>query len=147
LILRSAEPLRGLLTAGPVMRDLISLVAEKKGRRDRITMICDADTYFFEKEWEPEDEDEPRKLGMRDRRAASARQEQIASATGIERVIIEGFTYIPALTTVRDLIEQLRQAPFVEGADLLSDDKLVGDLDEIARMGRPFVIDVRIRKP
>lgn len=137
----ASAPLRTLMGASPVMRDLISVIAEQKSPRDRITMICDADCYFFETEW---DEEKATKLGIREQRERAKRAEERVASKGIERVIVEGFTRDVGLSRVKDLIQVLRSKPFVTSADLLSDDELVGETAEWSQMGRLFVIDVGI---
>lgn len=137
----AGRPLRTLIGAGPVMRRLIGVVAEQKAGRDRITMISDADSYFFEADW---DEEKAEKLGMRERRRKAKRGEERVASKGIERVIVEGYTRDLGLARVKEMIHVLRSKPYVTRADLLSDDKLVGGTQEWSSLGRLFVIDVSI---
>jgi hypothetical protein len=104
-------------------------------------MICDADCYFFETEW---DEEKETKLGMREKRERAKRAEEQVACKGIERIIVEGYTRDVGLSRVKELIQVLRSKPFVRSADLLSDDKLVGETAEWSQLGRLFVIDVGI---
>ncbi len=140
-----AAPLRTIAAAGPAMRTLLDLVAAKKAPEDLVTMICDADSYFHEEEWNPDTS--AIRSGMRDRRAAAKKVGERDRQLGIQRVIIEGYTRQSSFATVKGLIEALREAQFVRSADLLSDDKLVEAETAATHRGRAFVIDVGLIQP
>lgn len=145
-ILAMARPVRNLLTAGPIQRDLITLVASAKAPGDSIVMVSDAESYFSRR-WVASPAAAPR--GMRDHRRQAAPPPAVNVATsGLQRIIVEGFTRTANLSTVKDLITKLSASDIVESADLLSDDKLI--LPPAAD-GMPiqqrFVIDVRIVTP
>jgi len=136
-----ATPIRGLLHAAPLLRDLITLVAETKDEDDQITIVCDADTYFRTNPLGPSDEETAR--GRR-RADAKLRRDDIATNPVCERVIIEGFTRQSNLSTVKGLIASIKEADYVESADLVGDDKLIDpDTRYAARNLKRFVIEVR----
>jgi Tfp pilus assembly PilM family ATPase len=140
LIMAMATPVRNLLSAGPTMRNLITLTAESKAPGDSIIMISDADSYFSRQWTAPS----PAARGMRDRRRAAPPPTAANIATsGLQRVIIEGFTRTSDLSTVKELITKLSASGLVESADLLSDDKLVSELTEEGMpVSQRFVIDI-----
>jgi Tfp pilus assembly PilM family ATPase len=140
-IRQMARPIRGLLHAAPLLRDLVTLVAETKDEDDQITMVCDADTYFKTNPLAPPEEG----VGSGRRRIDYRLSRENAATNPVcERVIIEGFTKQSNLSTVKGLIASLKEAGYVESADLVSDDKLVGqDTRLVSRDMRRFVIEVR----
>ncbi len=144
MMLEMAGPVKKLLGSGPMIRDLMSVVAEKRATTDQIIMISDADSYFFEKEWNEEEEDT---LGFRDRRRLAEREEEIAEQIGIGRIVIKGLTRETSLSTVKQLITELTALDFVASADLLADDEVIVLPDGAAEgriSERPFVIDVTL---
>lgn len=146
-ILQMAAPVERMAKGGPALRRLISLVGEKKSARDRITLICDADSYFFDEDLAPVD---TRTMGMRERKRREQMETSRMSNAGISNAVIRGYTRESSLTTVKQLITDLRAADFVANADLLSDDKLVGEQameTNVWRRGRPFVIEVSLAPP
>jgi Tfp pilus assembly PilM family ATPase len=143
-----ADPVSGLVRTGPLMRDLITVVCESVSSNDWITMVCDADSYFAR----DKPEAARRAAGMRDpRRARPLPVRQEVSTGRIERVMIEGYTSTPALTTIKDLIARISSQPYVKSADLLRDDELILDPDSPERKvypeARGFVIDVALASP
>jgi hypothetical protein len=48
----------------------------------------------------------------------------LAGALQINKVIVEGYTPEPDLSTVRSMLENLRAAPAISQADLLPDDRV-----------------------
>ncbi len=143
-----SEPVNRLVRAGPLIRDLIATLAASIGERDWISMVCDADSYFSYQP--PPDAAKLTPAGMRERRRQKAKTplkgEDIVRH---RRVILEGFTRNPDLTSVRTLIEAIRGQAFVESADLLSTDLEVASAHE-AESGRfdarRFVIDVMLKE-
>lgn len=145
MMLEMAAPVKTLLHSGPMIRDLLSLVAEKRATTDQILMISDADSYFYEEEWKEEEEEKT--LGFRDRRRMEERNEQMNQREGIQRVLIKGLTRETSLSTVKQLITELKELDFVASADLLADDELVsvpGSTSEGRVSERSFVIDVSL---
>jgi hypothetical protein len=135
-----------LVRAGPLMRDLVVTLADSIGDRDWISMVCDADSYFSYQP--PPDAAKMTPAGMRERRRQKAKTppkgEDIVRH---RRVIVEGFTRNPDLTSVRTLIEAIRAQKFIESADLLSDDLEVAFEAESGRFdARRFVIDVMLKE-
>lgn len=149
-----AVPLRDILRSGPAMRELLNLLAEHKAEDDWITMISDAESYFAPEPTEEQPPAQPRST-VPDRRRSGRReskpeQDKAEEPTGIQRVIIEGYTKNPDLSTVKQLIAKLADSERVASADLLSDDKLA--LPSPARKARDakasmFVIDCELAAP
>jgi len=144
-----AVPVREILRSAPDMRNLITLVAEAKAEDDWVTMICDAESYFST---EPSDaapaKPKPRtKNGRPTRRLHGTAKPKTEPLPGIQRVIIEGYTKTPDLSTVKQLIANLAATDVVASADLLSDDQLAAPVSSRpsrdATVSR-FVIDCRL---
>ena len=137
-----AQPVRNLLMAGTTVRDLITLIATCKASGDSIVMISDADSYFT-RQWAAA---QPAARGLRDRRRASAPPVTSNIATsGLQRVIIEGITRTPNLSTVKELITKLTSSGLVESADLLSADKLRSEpIPEGVGFQQRFVMDLKV---
>jgi hypothetical protein len=145
-----SEPVFKFLRAAPQMRDLITLAANSLAATDQIVMVCDAESFFgLDTEASRAAPAASTRRGLRVRRRPTApSRAEIPQAPTFERVIIEGYTRTPNLSSVRDLIARLREAPFVEAADLLGDDALLtGQRAEVvqpALNARNFVIEVTL---
>ncbi len=140
------EPVVKFLRAGPQMRYLITLAANSLAPEDQIVMVCDAESFFSVG---PAAQKPPPRRGLRDlRRRPAAKPTEPPDAPTFERVIIEGYTRTANLSTVRTLIGRLREAEFVESADLLGDDVLaIGQPAQIVQThpsARHFVIEVKL---
>ncbi len=157
-ILKMAAPVERLVRNGPFMRRLLALLATEKDKNDCITMVCDAAFYIPREEllssMEPKDKTDKSKPATRTRTrrwniptaASTDEAEDKAPKDAFQSVIVEGYTPMSNLSTVDRLIAVLNNAPFVEHADLLGDDKIVFDPDRDAgwretRMRR-FVIQL-----
>lgn len=141
-IVAMAEPIEKMLLAGPHMRDLITLVAESLAGEDRITMICDAESYFTGRPKEDRKQFERDTVRRPDERSLAAARKTF------ERIVIEGYTRKEDFSLVKDLIAKLSASDLVISADLLSDDKLVswGAVPVRPPPGaRAFVLDVELR--
>lgn len=138
-----SRPLSALLRAAPLMRDLITLVAECKDKNDQITMVCDEASYFGNAPLRPP-EDAAATYSRR-RRTGPDLEAETRKLAVCERVLVEGITLQRDLTTVKALIAALKTADFVKSADLLSDDQLVETPGRRITKGRLFVIDVRMK--
>jgi Tfp pilus assembly PilM family ATPase len=144
-ILGMAGPVRDLMAAAPVMRDLITLVTESLASDDWITMMCDAESYYP-------------KQGMaylypetaKKKRSRKPNAEEEEDAGLFSRIIIEGYTAKRSLSSVKTFISQLAAAEFVESVDLLGDDKIIVEADlkksQRAEKAHRFVIDVKIKQ-
>jgi Tfp pilus assembly PilM family ATPase len=139
-MLKMTQPVGIFVRGAPLMREIITLVANSKAPGDSITMICDADSYFTKAA-----PVRTSKTSMRDRRrAASTATQEDKPDTGIERILIEGTTQTPDFSTVKDLIIKLKALDFVVSADLLNDDETVSGSRSDAG-GQRFVVDVKTR--
>ncbi len=137
---KMAAPVGELLGTGPMMRDIITLVATCMDTRDWLTMICDGHTYFSVKR---ANKDVPDGEGpLLERHAVKE------GRVGFERVILEGYTPTRDLSTVKALIARLETTNFVASADLLYDDMLTSEAvaTNVARdvAARRFVIDLEV---
>lgn len=149
IIASMAAPVRDMLAAGPMMRKLIRVIEQSKDDSDFIVQICDARSYFTEgpinaKPLPKDNTPRPHRIGNR-------REEDLidlGGSNGIHRVVIEGYTYTVNLSSIEDLITELRATGFVTSADLLSDDQLVTETDvkagASARPMRRFVLDLKV---
>jgi hypothetical protein len=146
-----ADAVQDTFQAAPLMRNLVTLVAQSKHEGDWITLVSDAESYFKP----PAD---PAKPGtppaMRDRRrtpaAANVSPAPVSSVPTFDHIVIEGYTQTADFTTVKALIARLKAAEFVASADLLSDDKLVATAQKprvVLSNAKPFVIEVKLASP
>ncbi len=141
-----ASPVARMLRTAPSVRSVLSLLAEARNEDDRITMVCDAASYFAARR---EGGRRPARPGGR---ALWGGDEEggapPAAGPVLDRLMIQGYTRKPGLTTVKDLIARLKEAPFVASADLLSDDELVERDGTAAGPGGErvyrFVIDLTV---
>ena len=145
-----AQSIEELLRSGPVMRDLVALLDESKSRKDWITMVSDADMYF-EREYmlASRARHAPEKHG---RRHDAARERDAASLQKtFDRIVVEGYTPVDNLSTVKELIAKLAKAEFIESVDLMGDDKLIQDPDRDKKWAntaaRRFVLDIKVMRP
>ena len=143
-IRRMAQPVQEMLRSAAIMRDLITLISKAKAPSDSIVMVCDADTYFSGRAARvPAAARPPSRRGQRQDDANAP-----VPMPRLERVMIEGTTRKTNLSTVRELISKIKEAGFVESADLLNDDQLVANPDDAGgpnpKRGQRFVIDVKI---
>ena len=143
-IIGMAGPVRDLMAAAPVMRDLITLVTESLASDDWITMMCDAESYY------PEEGLAylyPEKMKKDRSGRPRVKKEDVAL---FSRIIIEGYTAKRNLSSVKTFISKLAAAEFVESVDLLGDDKIVSEADlkksTRAKRAHRFVIDVKIKQ-
>lgn len=148
-IVELAKPLRSLIEGGPLIRDLVTLVADSKSPNDAITVLCDAEAYF-NRDLLSVPTPQQIQAAKKDRRRGSKTIDDKIERSRIERVIIEGFTRTYNLSSVKKLITKLNKAPFVESADLLSDDRLAPIDSEITKAIAPgtlrFAIEVKLKR-
>lgn len=119
-----AEPVRDMLEAGPLMRRLITLVANRMDTDDWLDMVCDADSYFSPQSFS----DLSHVTARRGRRDKPRTHKEQGADDRFRHIIIQGYTRTPDLSTVKSLILKLENTDFVESADLLSDDRVIGSL-------------------
>jgi len=138
-IVDMATPIEQMLLAGPHMRDLVTLVSESLSGRDRITLICDAESYFTGL---PKEKPDRPGRGRRPNK-----KDEPVLKNSFERVVIEGYTREQDLSLVKDLLAKLAASDLILSADLLNDDKLVswGAVPVRPPPGaRTFVLDVQM---
>ena len=134
---QQAAALRYSAMSPRLMRDLLIAIAEAKHPDDWIVRIADAESYFAAS-------DSPVAGKLVDLAAAPF-------SFSPHVIIVEGYTLGADLSSVRTLIETLRQHPRFIAVDLLGDDRVAPDraqrlLQLIPRIHR-FVMEIRIREP
>jgi len=148
-----AAPVKELLRAGPLARDLTSLVLDATAPGDWITMICDSTFYFTLPRGSLPPPTDDKKLGMRDARKREKKKKNKLEEEdlGFRRLIIEGYTPTPNLFTVKQLILKLKSTEYIDDADIMADE-LIPDEGEIRGKRRNpnakrFVLDVKVAAP
>lgn len=148
-----SAPVKELLRAGPLARDLTSLVLDATAPGDWITMICDSTFYFTLPRGSLPPPVEDKRLGMRDtrRRERDKPGKFDKEDEGFRRLVIEGYTPTPNLMTVKELISKLKATEYVEHADIMADE-LIPEEGEIRGERRNpnakrFVVDVKVAAP
>jgi Tfp pilus assembly PilM family ATPase len=141
-----AAPVQRMTGTGPLIRDLLSSVSGMLESGDWIVKVCDAESYFS---FKAAPDSAGSRRGMRDNRRPDPRKALTRTEGLASRFIIEGRTRNRSLVTVKKLIAELEKKDFVESADLLSDDQLIGDSgsDPSQMWLNEFVLDVRVRHP
>jgi len=145
-----SQPLQSLLTVGSRIRDILITISSLTSLRDkdRITMICDADSYFSQKPFSPyrksiEDTTKPSLY-------SKPMEKEEKTPPPINTIIIEGYTSVPDFSTVHELIIKIASLDFVKNADLLRDDKLTTDASDKNASLPPdflrFVIEVKLKE-
>lgn len=132
-----AAALRYSAMSPRLMRELLIAIAEAKHPDDLIVRIADAESYFAAPESPVAGEPPP------------PTTEPFSVSPHV--IIVEGYTLGADLSSVRTLIETLRQHPRFTAVDLLGDDRVAPDraqrlLQLIPRIHR-FVMEIRIREP
>lgn len=144
LLRQRSAPLRKLLLGGPVMREVISLVANAISPDDWISMICEETSYTpqaagGEKPAQPRPAPQASFFvpGFRSvtrpaaGKAAADPGSLLASLTPAPKAsdfnvfIIEGYTPDMGLVSVKAMIQRLKTAARVRQVDLLSDDRVL----------------------
>jgi len=132
-----------LLRNGPEFRDVIGAIGQRLQPDCWITLVADANTYFSqENPVKPEARRVPRNLRVPKEGEPAA----LSGEPGFSRIIVEGYTTVPSLASVKDLIGSLLKDGVIQAADLLGDDQLVEEDTEKwgAAGGRRFVIDLTL---
>ena len=123
------------LRNGELLRSVMDAVAHAKVADDWITLIADSHSYFEGAPVERDDEvDNTRSVSL-----------------GFEQLVVEGYTPVEDLSTVRAMIEALRGHPAVSDADLLGDDRLRDDPERDERWApaecRLFAMEITVPSP
>lgn len=71
--------------------------------------------------------------------------------SALKQFVVEGYTPVKNLSTVREMIGRLRNFPFITAADLLADDRLRADPDRERRWadsgGTLFALEITVKAP
>lgn len=121
-------PLRDAARNYPRMARVLDAAREARDPLDWFVLAADADAYFSDLS--------PRRLPP-------------PMAGRVSTVIMEGYTPVEDLSTVRRMIEALRQKPFIESVDLLPDDQIqqssaVNGMWNLEGLRR-FALEIRLR--
>jgi hypothetical protein len=143
-------PVTDLLKTGPTVRQTLALLTRSKDANDWITLVCDGESYRSKSPsaafvGEGESGEKRRRV------TAGVTEAPTNRPTGLDHIIVEGYTRQLDFSTVQALIDKLDAAPFIASADLLSDDKLA-DTDPTdgqwpERKFKRFVVDMKMRTP
>lgn len=109
------QTLRAAAGNGKIFEAVLDAVARAKHSEDWITLIADSSSYFRQD------------IGRagEDRTERSDDQGRIRPAVEpVGKIVLEGYTPLDDLSTVRAMIEKLRKSPLVADVDLLPDDKV-----------------------
>ncbi len=152
LVRQMATPVDNLLHIGPVIREVLSIVAAAKHPGDWITLVCDGESYQAKSPSAALFTPVENGFADRRRRPVTTVSETLTNKSSrLEHVIIEGRTPKLNFSTVQSLIDRLDAAELIATADLLSDDKLAqletGDTPGSNRRLKRFVIDVKVEAP
>ncbi len=116
---RQLHPLRAAVSNALVYRVVLNALTVAKHEDDLITLISDAGSYF---------KDELVAGG----RAGNSDVSDLRTEVPIRRfskIVVEGYTPLEDLSTVRGMIETLREHELIDEVDLLADDKIRNDLE------------------
>ena len=106
-------PFRTAVRNGEIVRAVIYALGEAKHPDDWIVLVADAVSYAA---------DEADSGPTRSESGGGAEGVGAEDALGVEQIVIEGYTPVEDLSTVRAMIETLRGSPGIIDADLLGDD-------------------------
>lgn len=100
---------------GMILRAIIGEIAHVMHSEDWLILVADSASYFgrgeLQNEWE----------------VSPTEAEEDGSSQSLDGIIIEGYTPHEDFATVKVMIDQLQQIPYVDEVDLLTDDKVIHD--------------------
>lgn len=147
-LLELARPVRERVVGNAHIRRLIATLAEAKHPDDWIAMLSDAESYFT---LEPAPEGAAGDGRDYRRITRPARGPAQPPPTRLDRIVIEGYTPVADLKTVKALLNRLLELDFVAAADVLGDDQLATLRPQLVRFAPPnsrrFALDVRFQAP
>ena len=127
-LLRQMAPFTAAVHNGEILRVVLQAVAGARGDDDWITLVADERSYF-------DGEEDPDDVVTR----------------AFERIVVEGYSPVDDFSTVRAMIEKLRDSPGIVDADVLGDDRISANPDRDQRwagMGCSlFAIEITIPTP
>jgi hypothetical protein len=131
-------PLETAVHNGRALRAVLAAVTEAKYVDDWITLIADAHSYA-----------QAPGLLFEDPESPLLPQDQLdPQALAIEQIVIEGYTPVEDLSTVRAMIDTLQANPAVLDADLLGDDRVREDPERDKRWApaacRLFAVEIEV---
>jgi Tfp pilus assembly PilM family ATPase len=127
---------------GMILRAIMGAIANVMHPDDWLILVADSKSYFS------------RVASSRGRRqppAADLHTVEKPESQFIDGIIIEGYTPREDFATVKGMIEKLRQLPYVDDVDLLTDDRVISNPERNAEWAavpaRLFAVEIKIRKP
>ena len=121
---------------GELLRGVMDAVGRAKSPDDWITLIADSYSYF---------------AGTLRSGAMDTLEFLRPASLGFEQLVVEGYTPVDDLSTVRTMIEALRRHPAIADVDLLGDDRLREDEDRDERWAPAecslFAIEITVQQP
>ncbi len=134
---RALVPYRTAVRNSELARAVLLAVGQAKHPDDWVTLIADARSYF----------PPPRRPVALNTNG----QAQVEAAPDFSQVVVEGYTPVQDLSTVKAMIAALRARPGVAGVDLLGDDRVRLDSARDARWSaapcRLFAVEIVLQKP
>lgn len=137
-----AQSLQAAAANKKIFAAVLDAVARSKHEEDWITLIADSASYF------------QREIGKRAKNTTEPTGDPTASRPALEplaKIVLEGYTPLDDLSTVRAMIEKLRENALIEGVDLLPDDKVRQNPETRARWSgyskTRFAIEISVVKP
>lgn len=141
LLQREMQPLRRAVQGSRVARHIIYALGEAKHKDDWITLIADSHSYLTLQGQEPMGPPAPSPTG----------EPADPLARPLDQIVVEGYTPLEDLSTVRAMIEALREHPSVADADLLADDVVRQDEARDTRWAetgaRLFAVEITVPSP
>lgn len=139
LLREPSQPLRELLQTGPVVRELVTLVANSIHPDDWVTMICDEAVYLPPPPPEPEQTARLSARSIRNLKRSGLRTGAILAGAKktakteepppppprLSAFILEGYTPHTDLETVKELIRRLLASDLIKQADVLGDERVL----------------------
>jgi len=121
-------PLRNAQRNYPRISRVLEEVNQARDPQDWFVLVADSEAYFSE---------------------MSLRSLPSAFDSRVSRIILEGYTPSEDLSTVRQMIESLREIPFIEGVDLLPEDQVRQGVQPVSTLQieglRRFALEIELR--
>ncbi|AKJ64928.1 hypothetical protein [Kiritimatiella glycovorans] len=112
---RRVKPLEIAVRNGRVLQAALAAVSGSKHENDWITLVSDLGSYRKARGVDEDDEAQDQDAEL---------QENTEMGPRIRHLVVEGYTPVADLSTVRGMIEKLRSHPLVADVDLLPDDQV-----------------------
>ena len=135
---RQVIPMRAAVRNNHAAKAILNAVAEARDPNDWFVLIADAESYFLS----------ANENTRGDSRRGSPSRTDFDGVKAFRQIIVEGYTPVDDLSTVRAMIEKLRDYPFIADADLLPDDKISNEANQysdlLAGNARRFALEIEL---